>query len=393
MKQLLHLDYLDMYKEYEVLASLLIMLLLLWPFIRFFKAFITPPIKKALESRMPNYGRIFENNKLYRQFIKLSVLIYFISWSEFIDHIEDTHRLFLRAKGVTLQIYIIITISSVIISLLNIFSDVYRKKSASLKAPIGLYTQIIKIAIIICTTLSVVSTVLGLSISALFASLGAAAAVLTFVFKDVVTALIASIQVTAQDIIRIGDWVTVPNKNVDGNVERITITIVVIRNFDGTTTTVPTAIFLQNSIINWRPMYEAGGRRIKRSLSLDMDFVKVCDSESLNVIKSLPVMSDSVNNNPELFDPINETTNITLFRNYINAYLKSHEDIHKDGFTFLVRQLDPTPTGIPIELYIFTKDTRWVEHEEIQASIFEHLIGVLPKFKLKPFQTVVSHKK
>ena len=228
-----------------------------------------------------------------------------------------------------------------------------------------------------------------LSIPALFASLGAAAALLTFVFKDTFSAIVASLQVTFQDIIRVGDWVTLSKYSIDGDVERITISTVVIRNFDGTTTTVPTPAFLTDSVKNWRPMFDKGGRRIKRALNLDINSIRICNDDELKYISKLSSMKDFVAENVNLFSKSNHTTNLTMFRHYVNSYLKSNQHIHKEGFTFLVRHLDPTPYGLPIEIYVFTTDTAWVDYENIQSNIFEHLLGILPNFGLKAFQARV----
>lgn len=137
-------------------------------------------------------------------------------------------------------------------------------------------------------------------------------------------------------------------------------------------------------------MFEMGGRRIKRAISLDMSTVKICTQKELNAIKKLPYMLEFAAENKTLFNQENQTTNLTMFRHYIGQYLKNNKNIHQEGFTFLIRTLDPTPNGIPIEIYVFTKDTKWLNYEEVQASIFEHLLGILPIFKLKAFQAISS---
>lgn len=391
MEYLSSLDLIKLYEEYKLISVLTLMLIFAVPIIYVSKLIINLFIKKFVETKLPTYNTIFIATKLYQKAVKLLFLMYIIFCSELIDNLGAS-KIFLRAKDIFVQIYSIVVIAWLAVTFFEVIAAIYRKKSAQSKIPISLYLQIFKIIITICAVLAIVSTGMGLSISSLFTSLGAAAALLGFVFRDALIALLSSLQVTSQDILRIGDWVTVANKDIDGTVEKITITIVVVRNFDGTTTTVPTATFLQNPVRNWRPMYEKGGRRIKRSIVLDMDYIKNCDQKLLTEIKSLPAMQQYAESNLELFNTQTEISNITLFRYYISEYLTSHQGIHKDGFTFLVRQLDPTPNGLPIELYIFTKDTRWNEHEVIQAGIFEHLLSVLPKFGLKTFQTVIYNK-
>ena len=390
--QLLELELLAFYQEYQLFTILLGVLVFSVPVIYLASLLINVYIKGLVERKMPGYSKLFSSAKLYRRGVQVVYLMYLLACSDFIDQLEIS-RFTMKIKDAALQIYAIFAIAWVVISAVDVMIALYKKRVLHSRVPVSLYSQITRIVVTICAVLAVVSTGLGLSISSLFTSLGAATALLGFIFRDALMALLSSLQVTHQDILRIGDWVTVANKDIDGTVERINISVVVIRNFDGTTTTVPTETFLQNPVRNWRPMYEKGGRRIKRSIILDMDYVQVCGPETLNIIKSLPGMAEYAQDNPAVFDAESETTNVTLFRLYVDQYLRAHQDIHKEDFTFLIRQLDPTATGLPIELYIFTKDTRWNEHENIQTSIFEHLLAILPKFKLKPFQTVIKLNK
>jgi miniconductance mechanosensitive channel len=311
-------------------------------------------------------------------------------WGDVFDKSDLMSSVVVRIKDVGITIYLIFAISTFLLALLNIAADIYKTKAVSKRVPIGLHTQIVKIVIVICAILTTFSLVMGVSISSLFTSIGAAAALLTFVFKDTVLGLMASIQLTFQDIIKVGDWVTLPSYNADGDIEKITITVVTIRNFDKTFTTVPTYAFLTTGVRNWRAMFQAGGRRIKRAISLDMDTIKICDQKVLNKFSKMPCMKELVKSDPAIFDGKNSIANITMFRKYIEQYLKVHKDIHNDGFSSMVRQLAPTPNGVPIEIYVFTKETRWANHEAIQADIFDHLLGIMPEFELRAFQTVMQ---
>ena len=266
--------------------------------------------------------------------------------------------------------------------------EIYNKTRYSKRVAIELHIHIAKIVIVTCTTLSVLSLLLGVSISSLFTSIGAAAALLTFVFKDTVLGLVSSLQLTFLNIIRVGDWVTLPQYNADGNIEDITITVVTIRNFDKTYTTVPISAFLTTGVKNWRAMFESGGRRIKRALNIDITTITICKDKDLVLIKKLSTFKNLIKEKPVLFEANNGITNVSLFRYYIEEYLKSHQQIHNEGFTFLVRQLSPTENGLPVELYVFTKDTNWINYESIQADIFDHLIGIMPIFNLKIFQNI-----
>ncbi|MFK7968360.1 MAG: mechanosensitive ion channel family protein [Rickettsiaceae bacterium] len=346
-------------------------------------------MSKLVKVKDKLYTQLFRKHKLSNQLIKGFLAIYMVFWADIFDKSSLMTNITTKMKDVVITAYIIFTITSLILTLINITADLYNNRGLNKKVAIELHTQILRIFVVICAILAIFSLVVGISISSLFTSIGAAAALLTFVFKDTVLGLIASLQVTFQNIIQVDDWVTLPQYNADGDIVKITITVVVIRNFDKTYTTVPTSAFLATGVKNWRPMFESGGRRIKRSISVDMDTIKICTPEELTSIKKLPYMSNLAKENEELFENKNQKTNLSMFRYYVGECLKDNKNIHKDGFTFLVRTLDPTPNGIPLELYIFTTDTNWVNYEEIQSNIFEHLLGVLPFFKLKAFQSVI----
>jgi miniconductance mechanosensitive channel len=379
----------SLYEGNQLLVMLGIMVIAFYPLLVIIKKLILPSVGKIVDKKNTNYTKIFAKHNLSKHVVWLFVAIYLMLWGDFLNKSDLMSATMASIKNVVLDIYVVITITSLLLTLMDVTVDLYQSKRKSVKVAIGLHMNILKLVVTICSVLSVFSLILSIPISSLFTSLGAAAALLTFVFKDTVLGLLASLQLTFQNIIQVGDWVTLPQYNADGDIKKITITVVVIRNFDGTYTTVPTSAFLLTSVKNWRQMFEEGGRRIKRSISLDMDTIKICDQTSLNVLKKMPTMLALAKESPELFNAKDEKTNISMFRYYIEQYLRSNQEIHQEGFTFLVRELDPTPTGIPIELYVFTKDTRWANYETIQADIFDHLLGVLPKFGLKAFQTII----
>lgn len=380
-------DVYSLYEGNQMLVMIGIMIIAFYPLLFITKRVVSPSVNKIAKLKGENYEEILAKHRLTTRLAHLFVALYLMFWGDVFHKSELMSEAVIRAKDLVITVYLIFAISTFLLALINIGSDMYKTKAISHRVPIGLHTQIIKIFIVICAMLTTVSTVLGVSISSLFTSIGAAAALLTFVFKDTVLGLMASIQLTFQDIIKVGDWVTLPSYNADGDIEKITITVVVIRNFDKTYTTVPTYAFLTTGVKNWRAMFQAGGRRIKRAISLDMDTVKICAQKDLNKFKKMPYMHDLAEEKPELFDAKNSVANITMFRKYVEQYLKANEQIHKEGFTFLVRQLDPTENGIPLQLYIFTKDTKWVNHEGIQADIFDHLLGIMSEFELKAFQS------
>lgn len=387
-------DVYSLYEGHQLLMMFGIMLITFYPFIFFVRRLIFPAIAKLVDKKNTKYVKLSKKHNLSKHIIWICIALYLIIWGDLLDKsglISDT---FIRFKDIVITMYVIVTITSLLVTLINIGVDAVETQKNQAATTVGLHMHILKIIVISCAVLSAFSLILGVSIGSLFTSLGAAAALLTFVFKDTVLGLLASLQLTFQNIIQVGDWVTLPQYNADGDIQKITITVVTIHNFDGTYTTVPTAAFLTTGVKNWRHMFERGGRRIKRAISLDMDTIKICDQTELNSLKKIPCMVSMAKKSPELFDKKSEKTNISMFRYYIEQYLRMHQKIHQEGFTFLVRQLDPTATGIPIELYVFTKDTNWVDYEAIQADIFDHLLGIMPKFGLKVFQSgFVSYSK
>lgn len=381
-------SFLLFYAEYQLLIMLFIMIVFLYPFLMTIKTVVLPGISKLIRYKSRKYAGILCKKSLSRHIIKVFLALYLELWSDIFDQSNLINNVTIKIKDVVVTTYVIFAITSLILAIINTAADLYNIQELNKKIAIELHTQILRIFVVVSAILAIFSLVIGISISSLFASLGAAAALLTFVFKDTLLGLIASLQVTFQNIIQVGDWVTLPQYNADGDIQKITITVVVIRNFDNTCTTVPTSAFLTTGVKNWRSMFERGGRRIKRAISIDMSTIKICTKKELSAIKKLPYMLELVAKNKTFFNQENQTTNLTIFRHYIGQYLRNNKNIHQEGFTFLVRTLDPTPNGIPIEIYVFTKDTKWPNYEEVQASIFEHLLGMLPFFKLKAFQTI-----
>jgi len=383
-------DVYSLYNGNHLLIMVTIMVVAFYPLLFITKRIVSPGVNKIAKSKGEKYEEIIDKYHLTARLVHLFIAFYFVFWGDIFDKSELMSSAIIRAKDVVITIYLIFSVTTFLLAAINIGTDMYQTKAISRSVPIALHVQIVKIIIIIFSVLTTLSLVMGVSISSLFTSIGAAAALLTFVFKDTVLGLVASIQLTMQDIIRVGDWVTLPSYNADGDIEKITITVVTIRNFDKTFTTVPTYAFLTTGVRNWRAMFQMGGRRIKRAISLDMDTVKICDQKLLNKFKKFACMKDLVESEGALFDAKNSVVNITMFRKYIEQYLKANENIHQNGFAFMVRQLNPSETGMPLELYIFTKDTKWSKHESIQADIFDHLLGIMPEFELKVFQNSLS---
>ena len=224
-------------------------------------------------------------------------------------------------------------------------------------------------------------------------------AVILLIFKDTLLGFVASIQVTVNDIVRIGDWITMNSYNADGDVIEINLSTVKVQNFDKTITSIPTYKLVSDSFVNWRGMSESGGRRIKRALLIKVSSIKFLDNEKLSKLEKIERISDYINHRKEEIEKenrekgVNKTlllngrnmTNIGLFRHYALAYLKDHPEINQE-LTIMVRQLAPTSEGIPLEIYVFVKDKVWVNYERIMSDIFDHLLAAIPSFELECFE-------
>jgi len=284
-------------------------------------------------------------------------------------------------------------------ALLNSINEIYSQSKYAQKMNIKSYFQILKLILNILGTIVVIAIVSGRSPIYLLSGIGALTAVLMLVFKDTILSFVASIQINSNDLFKIGDWLEVPQLGADGDVIDIALHTVKIQNWDKTISIIPTYKLIDSSFKNWRGMSESGGRRIKRSLYIDQNSIKFCSPEQLEHFKTFELLTDHLNEKMTEVDASNSDknvnmdaqvngrrlTNIGTFRAYIQAYLKSHSKIHNE-LTFLIRQLPPSERGLPIEIYVFTNITDWIEYEGIQADIFDHLLSVIPEFGLRIFQ-------
>ncbi|TFH38334.1 MAG: mechanosensitive ion channel [Bacteroidia bacterium] len=296
-------------------------------------------------------------------------------------------------------LYMIIAVTVVLNSFLNALHTIYKQLPVSQHRPITGYVQVIRIVLICVALLIFISVVLDKKVGTLLAGLGAMAAVLILVFKDTILGLVASIQLFENKMIKIGDWITIPSKGVDGTVLDISLNTVKVQNFDKTIMTIPTYALVQDSFQNWSGMEESGGRRIKRSINIDMQTVKFIDPELKAKLKRIEILRGYIEKKEEEIKEFNSKnnidesvlvngrrmTNLGTFRAYLEAYLKRHPRINSE-MTFLVRHLSLTETGLPVEIYVFSTDQEWGKYESLQADIFDHVLAVLPEFDLRVFQ-------
>jgi miniconductance mechanosensitive channel len=296
-------------------------------------------------------------------------------------------------------IYLVVIGVLIIDGFLNGVVDIYNRFDVSRKLPIRGFMQVAKLIVTIVAGIAILTIIIGKSALPLLGSLGAFTAILMLVFKDAILGFVAGIQLTANNMIHIGDWIEMPKYGADGDIIDISLTTVKVQNWDKTISTIPAYALISDSFKNWRGMTEADGRRIKRSVCIDTNSIKFCDEKMLEKFKKFQHIADYIaqkekdiaswntENGVDDTQLVNgrRMTNIGILRAYITEYLRNHPMLNKD-MTMMVRQLEPTPQGMPLQIYTFCTDKRWVYYEGIQSDIFDHILAVIPQFELRAFQ-------
>ena len=288
-------------------------------------------------------------------------------------------------------------------AVLNVIRSLYQRTARERYLPLSSTIQVIKLVIYLVATILAVSFILDKSPIYLLSGLGALTAVLLLVFQDTIKGLVASIQISANKMVAPGDWIEIPNYGADGDVIEIGLNTVKVKNFDNTVTTVPTYALINGSFRNWRGMLNSGGRRIKRTIIIDINSISFYQNEQVAKLKEISLLKDylqqksdditvSLQANNLSDDNVNsrQLTNVGTFRAYMEAYLHNHEKIHHN-MTCMVRQLAATEAGLPLEVYCFSNDQNWQNYEGIQADIFDHLFAMAPIFNLRIFQHPTGH--
>ena len=295
--------------------------------------------------------------------------------------------------------FMILTVAMAISAALNIIDTIYHRRPDARLKPIKGYVQVVKIAVYVIAALLMIATLIDRSPLILLSGLGAMAAVLILVFQDTLLSLVAGIQISSTDMVRVGDWIEMPGQNADGDIVEIALHTVKVQNFDKTVTTIPIRKLVTDPVKNWRGMQEAGGRRIKRALHLDQTSIRFLAAEEAESLSRLDRLETYLKGKREELAEWNgrlgeraripantrRATNIGTFRAYVENYLRSHPGVHQD-MTVIVRQLPPQPEGLPLEIYCFTNTTAWAAYESIQSDIFDHLLAIMPEFGLRVFQ-------
>ena len=358
------------------LGAILAIILIAFIVDRVCKRVITPIIRKVTSKIDSNWDDHILSDEVLRNVCRLvppivvSALIPYALGNEpeLVTFILKLCWIYITAVGVKL-------ICSFISSLYAISSEHEKFKDHSLK---GIF-QMIKLVVVCIGAIIIISALIDKDPIAIIAGLGAGTAILMLVFQDTIKGLVAGIQLMVNDMLRPGDWISMPKYGADGDVIEVTLTTVKVRNWDKTITTVPPYALVNDSFQNWRGMFDMGGRRIKRSINIDMHTVRFCTPDELAHFKQQPWM--------EGFEATGqEEVNLYIFRHYMDYYIHNHPKVNKD-MIMLVRQLQPTAQGMPIEMYFFSADTAWINYERLQAEVFDHILATLHKFDLKVFQS------
>lgn len=375
---------------WSVIINISFALILAWLAYIFTKKILLRIVTRFIRKTKTDWDDILLEKRFFRKaawFAPAIVLYYYFNYL--------AHWRFSPLIQTGLMVYMLVLTMILVNAMLDAVNDIYNSFKVSKDRPIKSFIQIVKTFLFFIIAIIIIGKLIGESPLAIITGLGAFAAILMLVFKDTILGFVAGIHISANNMLRIGDWISMPSHGADGEVMEISLTIVKVRNWDKTIVTIPTYKMVNESYTNWRGMEESGGRRIKRHVNIDVKSIRFLNEDDINKFskdrligkyikeKSKEIKED---NNSGSF-PVNQTrlTNIGTFRIYLEEFIKQHPLIH-DNMTFMVRQLQPTDRGLPIELYGFSKVQSWVEYENIQSDLFDHIMAIIPEFDLKIFQ-------
>ncbi|PCJ58312.1 MAG: mechanosensitive ion channel protein MscS [Planctomycetota bacterium] len=388
----------EFFKNQNVVDSIKTIIIIFSALIAFVvsKKVILKIIEKITQKTKSNWDNVLFEQKVFNRFAYLSPAIILYLFADKITFNFLDADLVQKLLITYMAIVVLLTIDKV----LNSFIEIYRSFEVSKRVPVKGYIQLLKIFLYIIGSIMIIANLLDKSPTTLLSGIGALTAVLMLVFKNSILSLVANIQITSNKLIKIGDWLEIKRFGADGDVIEIALNYIRIQNWDKTISVVPMHLMLEEAYKNWSGMTNSGGRRIKRSIHLDINSIKLCDEKMIERFNKINLLNDYMakkiddiknENDSSEFDNTllvngRHLTNIGTYRAYIQAYLAANPSIHKD-MTFLVRQLAPDEKGLPIELYIFSNNINWVAYEGIQADIFDHLLAVAPEFDLRIYQS------
>lgn len=360
------------------------------------KRYLVKYVERFVEKTKSKYDDFFVERKLFGRaaYLVPSLIIYLaldFIFKDFVSLNSLLHNI--------VSVYFIVVILMIVDAFFKAVGDIYDTFPYSKDRPIKGYLQGVQLIFVIVGILVIVSIVFKIELLTVFTGLGAIAAVLILVFKDTILGFVASIQLSANNMVKPGDWIEMPSHKADGTVLEMTLNTVKVQNWDKTISTIPTYALVSDSFKNWKGMEESGGRRIKRSIHIDMKSVMFCSDEMIEKFSRIKFLSQFIKDKLAELEVYNKEfgiddsisvngrrmTNLGVFRKYLESYLQRHPKINNE-MTFLVRQLQPNEKGMPLEIYVFSKDQAWANYEAIQSDIFDHILAVLPEFGLKVFQ-------
>lgn len=387
-------DWSDQFPWLEMLTSLSILILLaaLANFVA--KQVVVRGLRKLIGKMKFANSSIFAEHSVIRRIANIVPAIVIMNGITTVPHLSLKLVTFVQMGA---QAFIFLTLALALSELLNIFNLIYQRNPKSKNKPIKGYLQLVKLMLYIVCALMILGTFLKKDVFTLLAGFGAMATVLMLVFQNTILSLVASVQISSYDMVRIGDWIEMPSLNADGDVIDMSLHTVTVQNFDKTFTTIPTNKLITDTFKNWRGMSNAGVRRIKRAIYIDQSTVHFMTNEEQQKLKDFLLLDQYLNIKESEIQKFNQQlgnqavynqrrlTNLGTFRAYIEFYLKQHPGIAQHQ-TIMVRQLQPTSEGLPLEIYAFSNTTSWVDYEAIQSDIFDHLIAIIGEFGLQVYQ-------
>lgn len=381
------------------ICFLVFIMIILTLFVRLISnVIVNKPLSRIVEKSRFRWDNVALQSGVFKHTINLIPAIFL--WNMLIITFPDAGTIHLIVRK-AVSLWILVVFSKIILSVIDMFHVLYNRRPTAIRHPIKGVVQAFNIVIIVAITLIGIAVITGSPLSGVLGGLGALSAVIMLIFKDPILGLYSGVQLAANDMVSIGDWIEVPNYGADGDVIDIGLQTVTVQNWDKTYSTIPVSDLLSGTFKNWRGMSHAGGRRIKRSIPIDMNSIHFLSEEEIKELEDIHILKlflqerqDEILkwNKTNNIDEENKTrvngrqmTNIGVFRSYVMLYLKSQPTLHKN-MTMLVRQLTPGPQGLPLEIYVFTNNINWGEFENIQSDIFDHLLASLSHFGLRVFQ-------
>lgn len=386
----------DLTSVFRDLTDFVLLLITITIVYQLAKLFILKVLRKITQRSSAKWDDAMYKNKVFH---KIALLIPPVLFDIFAPYTLGEFPEFLKWSMMINQVILIFSVIALANKFVDSLYEIYQNFEISRSKPLKGYMQVIKIIFYIIGALIVISLLFNKSPLYLLTGLGAFSAVLLLIFKDPILGLVAGIQISANDMVRQGDWIVLPKSGADGTVTEISLTTVKVQNWDKSITMIPAYSLVSDSFINWRGMEEAGVRRIKRSINIDMNSVKFCTPEMLERFRNIKLISEYIdqkqteltqyNSENEIDNSIlvngRRQTNLGVFRAYVAEYVKSNPYL-EPNVTMLVRQLQPGESGLPLEVYVFSKIQDWQPYEDIQSDIFDHILAAIPEFELSVFQ-------